>query len=335
MSLLVRLLLLQTSLLFAIFSLSAQDKYSTSNPESNQYTVQYFSQFPDIEVKNNEDIISKLGEIVFGRKTELIIKPVGVIAKSPEHFWILDQGSGLVIEKESDSEKIPAQISKSDKNFQSLVGVCYLPGDEILFSDSRLNKIFRMSSDKKYLQTIGDSLSLQQPTGIAYCIQTEEIWIIETAAHRISVVNKKGELIKRIGERGIKPGQFNFPTHIWIDNTGKVYIVDAMNFRIQIFNSAGEFLLKFGEAGDATGFFASPKGIATDSYGNIYVADALFHVIQIFDKNGDFLYYFGSQGQGEGQFWMPTGIFIDSNNYIYVADSYNSRIQIFKLISEN
>lgn len=326
--------LLHTILLLSFFSLSAHNKPLRNDLDSNQYKVQYVAQFPDSEV-NNEDFTSKLGRIVFGKKPKMIKKPISVIADSPAHFWILDQGNGLVFEKQFDTGEIPAQINKNDILFQSLVDLCFLPGEEILFSDSKLNKIFRMSSDEKNLKTIGDSLYLQQPTGIAYCNQTGEIWVMETAAHRVTVVNKQGELIKRIGERGKNPGQFNFPTHIWIDNSGKAYIVDAMNFRVQIFDSKGDFLMEFGEAGDATGFFASPKGIATDTQGNIYVADALFHVIQIFDKNGDFLYYFGSQGRGKGEFWMPAGIFIDSNNYIYVADSYNSRIQIFKLISDN
>jgi len=84
----------------------------------------------------------------------------------------------------------------------------------------------------------------------------------ETGAHRISVLNRKGEIIKRTGSRGNGPGEFNFPTFIWIDKLGNAYVVDSMNFRIQIFNKNGEFVSAFGEIGDATGYFARPKGIA-------------------------------------------------------------------------
>ncbi|MCF8378919.1 MAG: 6-bladed beta-propeller [Bacteroidales bacterium] len=322
-------------LLLNIFSAKSQDTLQNKKSLSNNEIIQFIGEYPMGENKNNESIKTKLGELIFGKKKELIKKPVNVLASNPGHFWILDQGNGILIEKEAETAKIPTQISKADKGFPSLVGLCFIPGNDILFTDSKLNQIFKISSGEKDIKIINDSLNLQQPTGIAYSNVTEEIWVVETAAHRISVLNKNGEFLRHIGERGKSPGNFNFPTYIWIDNFGKVYIVDAMNFRVQIFNSEGEFLLEFGEAGDATGFFASPKGIATDSYGNIYIADALFHSIQIFDKKGQFLYYFGSQGQKNAQFWMPAGLYIDSNNYIYVADSYNSRIQIFKLIIEN
>ena len=308
-------------------------KMKSDNDFSNEI-IKFIAQYPDKTGDKNNSIKTFFSEIIFGKKAGLIRKPVSLVAANPDHFWLLDQGNGVLVERTDNTGKIPQAIIKSKLTFQSLVGICDIQGKDLLFTDSRENRIYRYSIQSKKLESFNDSLVLKQPTGIAFNIITKELWLIETSAHRLTILTKEGKVIRQIGKRGSSAGNFNFPTHIWIDDGGKVYIVDSMNFRVQVFSSNGEFLFEFGEAGDATGYMARPKGIATDSNGNIYIADALFHVIQIFDKSGNFLYYFGSQGQDEGQFWMPSGIYIDKNDYIYVADSYNARIQIFKLAKQ-
>lgn len=296
--------------------------------------VRWVRQFPSIETnKTKQGFTKRIARIIFGKNPVVISKPINVFGENSKTFWVLDQGTGKIIQIHQNSAEIPRFLDKELTRFTSLVGICNMNNHGILFTDSRLQNIYLIDQSKRKLTPLNDSLSLKQPTGIAYSTLNDEIWVVETGAHRISVLNKKGEIIKRIGHRGNGNGEFNYPTFIWIDQLGNVYVVDSMNFRIQIFSKDGEFVSTFGQIGDATGFFARPKGIATDTFGNIYIADALFHVIQIFDKSGNFLYRFGEQGHGEGQFWMPAGIFIDDKNYIYVADSYNSRIQIFQLVN--
>ena len=220
---------------------------------------------------------------------------------------------------------------KKNKNysFRSLVSAYYIKGRGLLFSDSANDMIYLLDN-KGNLKMFCKQEILLRPTGIAYNKVSQELWVVESGGHRISIFNKDGALLRRVGERGTGPGQFNFPTHIDIDKDGKAYIVDAMNFRVQILSSEGNYLSSFGEQGDASGKFARPKGIAVDREGNIYVADALFNTIQIFNKEGAFLYYFGSKGSKNGEFIMPSGLEIDDIGYIYVSDSYNNRIQVFK-----
>lgn len=259
-------------------------------------------------------------------------KPVHVIATSNNNSIVLDQGNGTIFFTKDDKLDIPKLLRKQDSIFPSLVAACLLPNNDLLFTDSKLNSIYVLSEDKKNLHQFNEHLNLERPTGIAYSKKTGHIWVVETAAHQISILDSKGERIKTFGNRGYGEGEFNYPTSIWIDKNGTAYVVDALNYRIQIFDAGGNFISKFGKNGNGSGFLASPKGIATDSYGHIYVVDALFHGVQIFDDQGNYLYQFGKQGRRTEEFWMPSGIFIDDANHIYIADSYNSRIQIFKLI---
>ena len=297
--------------------------------------IRWVNQYPEKKIENKPKFTERLLDLIFGVKNNVFLsKPVSLYAKNTNTFIVLDQGIHSIMDIKNNECEIPRVIKKHYPLLTSLVGVCTMPNNDILFTESRLNKIFVLSADRKHLSILNDSLKLHQPTGIAYSDINNEIWVLETNMHRIVILDKKGKFKKTIGKRGNAKREFNFPTSIWIDKAGTAYIVDAMNFRIQIFNNNGELINTFGQQGDATGYFARPKGIATDSYGNIYVSDALFHVVQIFDKKGNYLFKFGSQGRGQGEFWMPLGLYIDENNYIYVADSFNSRIQIFQLINE-
>jgi len=303
-----------------------------TNNTVNQ-SVSWLKTWPSAESKRKDKSFGKVVKaFVLGKKTPPLIRPYAIVAASPDTFWISDQGSNNLYLVQNDIGVVPSYVSKSKHELSSMVGFCAFFGNKFLLTDSYSKKIYCLNPAKKNLEILNDKLVLEQPTGIAYSKLKQEIWVVETSAHRISVLNKDGELIRQIGKRGTGPGEFNFPTHIWIDAKGFVFVVDAMNFRVQIFNEAGIFVSQFGSQGDATGYFARPKGIATDSFGNIYVADGLFHVVQVFDIQGNFLYKFGNQGHGEGEFWMPAGIYIDHNNNIYVADSYNARIQVFKLM---
>ena len=299
-------------------------------PQEKEY-IKYILSISSGQGHTNPGLINKLGSILFGGAKTEIRNPVDVYAEDPGKVWILSQGNcSLLINSNGGLSECNA-LFKANKNFPSLVGICRV-GEKMLFTDSYENGIYELSADCRSYKAFAPEIDFSRPTGIAYLIEKDEVWVVETAEHRINVLDGKGRHLKYLGRRGSDRSEFNFPTHIWIDRDGKVYIVDSMNFRVQVFNSKGEFLNSFGKAGDASGYMARPKGIATDSYGNIYVADALFHTVQIFDSEGKFLYSFGGQGKGEGQFWMPNGIYIDENNYIYVSDNYNNRIQIFRLI---
>lgn len=261
----------------------------------------------------------------------LLQKPVSVYAPDSKHIWIADQGSQALFRVSEGKGGVPKGFSKQKFHFQSLVGICPLPGKGLLFTDSRLNRIYLVDESGNRISVFSDSTQLQQPTGIGWQERHGEVWVVETAAHRISVFDREGRKLRSIGTRGSGEGEFNYPTYIWIDDRGRAYITDALNYRVQLLDDRGNYTGSFGEFGNASGYFASPKGVATDSFGNIYVADALFHVVQIFDPEGRFLLSFGSQGRDTAQFWMPGGVYIDREDNIFVADTYNARIQWFRL----
>ncbi len=327
--------ILLISLLFATIlpgvPARAQDivKHTASAPY-----IEWIGQYPATTgVKPKRSLGTRIADFILGRKNSLeLTRPVALVVKDSVTSFILDQENGVIFKVKDKVGEITQFKSRQYKTFPSLVGISRFRENSILFTDSYHNKIFVVNPEKKSLSLLSDS-TFGRPTGIVWVPSERLIWLVETNAHRITVLDEKGRLVKRFGKRGNAPGEFNYPAALWIDKQGLVYVVDAMNFRVQIFSPEGEFISQFGKAGDGSGDFARPKGIATDSYGNIYIADAIFSAVQIFNRQGRLLYAFGTRGQGKGEFWMPSGIFIDNRDRIYVADSYNSRIQVFQLMN--
>ena len=296
--------------------------------------IKWVSQFPaGGGEKPKRSLGSRIADFILGRKNPLeLTRPVALIAKDSLSCFVLDQENGVVFRFNGKVGEMTHFRNKQYKMLPSLVGITPFKDNTLLFTDTYLNKLFLYNPDKKSLTLFTDS-AFNRPAGIAWAPGNQRIWVVETTAHRVSVLDEEGKLVKRFGQRGTGPGEFNYPTSIWVDGNGRAYIVDAMNFRVQIFSPSGEFISQFGKAGDGSGDFARPKGIATDSYGNIYIADAIFSAVQIFNPQGQLLYTFGTRGHGDGEFWMPAGIYIDNRDQIFVADSYNSRIQVFQLMN--
>jgi len=301
--------------------------------KDSKFGVNYIGEITtSANLKQESSFFSKVFEMIVGKDVYALNCPISLIAEDTSRIYILDQGNRTVSKLDMIKNEFGSIEIDALQNFPSLVGICKDDENNYYFSDSKLNKIYYFNEQSISLSILNDSLKLNKPTGIAFCKYSNEFYITETDLHRIIVLDKKGNVVRTIGKRGILKGEFNFPISIWISDEGFKYIVDAMNFRIQILNDKDEVVSVFGQAGDASGYFGRPKGIAIDSYGNIYVVDALFNTVQIFDKTGNFLYNFGKVGKNNCEFWLPNGIYIDKGNKIYVADSYNSRIQIFQLV---
>lgn len=283
------------------------------------------------DFRKHESFWQRLAGLIVGQRRTGLVKPYGIYADDHNHIFVVDTGARRVylLDNNNDSYKI---IPHSDETpFLSPIDITGDGLDTIFITDSKKAGLFRYSIASDLLVEF-PTVSLQRPTGIAYHREDKLLYIADTLAHQIVVLELDGRERFRFGERGVGPGQFNFPTAVAVNDCGMVVVTDALNGRIQIFAADGNFELEVGRPGDTSGTFAKPKGVALDSDCNIYVCDALFDAVQVFDRGGRLLLTFGDSGSRPGQFWMPTGIFIDHQDNVYVADSYNQRIQIFRYL---
>ncbi|MDA8169152.1 MAG: SMP-30/gluconolactonase/LRE family protein [Nitrospiraceae bacterium] len=217
-----------------------------------------------------------------------------------------------------------------DGDLEYPVAVAAAPGGVIFVSDPQMKKVFAF--DEKGNCEFAFEGDFKRPTGLAVDAERKVVYVVDTWAHTIYSYDFSGKRLGRIGRRGDKPGELNFPTYAAVGSDGCIYVADTGNFRVQIFRPDGSFSGAFGKPGDAFDDFDKIKGIALDREGHIYIADSAQDMVKIYDRQGKLLLFFGRKGNNYGDFLMPEGIAIDSKDSIYVADSLNMRIEAFRFL---
>jgi len=284
------------------------------------------------DLKKSSTMLEGLETLIFGKgDLGVLMAPSDMVLSAPGRFHIADSAGGVVhLFDYGENQYKQFGATGQGKALQRPVGLAVM-GDYIFVTDSQAHNVCVFEWDGKFVTSFGDSL-LVRPSGITYHAQRQEIVVADTGDHTLKVFNTSGQYVRAMGSRGVNPGQFNFPTHLWTDQEGRLFVSDTLNYRVQILSASGQGWTVFGEHGDRPGYFGHPSGVATDGYGHIYVADRQFENIQVFDRNGRILLTFGQEGRKLGEFWLPSGVFVDDKNWIYVADTFNKRIQVFKFL---
>ena len=296
-----------------------------SPPQKTRIKYLYqFSKPVDLEI--HESFFSRLWGWISGRSFNAgMVRPYSIATKD-QLVAVTDPGKKTVHLFNMNSSEYQQISQAGETYFSSPVGVA-IGDNQIYISDSKLGKIFILTKEGEFVRSID---GLKRPTGLYFDNKNNQLYVSDTLSHQIAVYNAEGHEQFSFGQRNKKEGDFNFPSHITLNND-MLYVNDTMNFRVQMFGQNGKYISGFGKHGDASGYFAQSKGIGVDSKGHIYVVDAIFHRVQIFDQKGQYLMDLGSQGSGAGEFWLPSGLFINQDK-IYVADSYNRRVQVFQYV---
>ena len=71
----------------------------------------------------------------------------------------------------------------------------------------------------------------------------------------------KGEFLQMFGDKGSKPGQFNYPWDVATNSRDQILVSDTRNHRIQLFMAHGEFFLKYGFKGQEWKCFDLPHRV--------------------------------------------------------------------------
>lgn len=264
---------------------------------------------------------------VTGTPTDLkkLDRPFGLSLDESGNLLVTDTGANKVCYLNFAGKKWQEWPAIGGLHFASPVAAVH-HGQKFYVADSALGRVIAFDAKGKLQFVITNEI--ERPAGLAF--QNDRLVIADSALHQIVICDANGKFISKFGRRGAGPGEFNFPTHVSVDGSGKIYVTDSMNSRIQVFDAAGKFLREFGSAGDGPGHFSRPKGVAVDTAGHVYVVDALFNNVQIFDDEGRLLLDWGEDGSGPGEFWLPNAIVINAQNEIFIADVYNHRIQEFR-----
>lgn len=269
-------------------------------------------------------------------QVDAMVKPYGVAVDGHGRVYVSDTASRRVFVFDPVARTVSFVGDTGAGKVTKPIGVAVDNEGHVFVADATLNRVFGYAADGSLMIAIGREGEFENPSGLALDRQLNRLYVADSKKHQVFCYSSvDGATIRVIGERGLEPGKFNFPTNLFVDRKSRLYVADTLNFRIQVFDAEGTPLKVVGSAGDIPGKLNRPKGVAVDSEGHIYVADASFNNFQIFDADGGVLLFVGTGGRGPGEFVLPAGLFVDDQDRIYVADQGNARLQVFQYLKED
>lgn len=306
-------------------------------PPPERARVRYVGQLQtSADLKPAVSFGEQMGGAMFGKgQTFSMLSPYALCTDDADRLFVADSNAQVVHVFDLNTRRY-AQIRPNtpQKRFAQPVGIAFDPvGGKLFVADSAAGRIFVFDRAGRPIGEIGAGV-VQRPCGMAYDTQRQRLLVADTGLHQVVILSPDGSLLAKLGSRGMALNQFNYPTNVALDSTGRIYVSDSLNFRVLQFSAEFNAIRQIGRKGDMPGYFGQPKGVALDGDDHLYVVDANFEAVQIFDADGILLLDFGTEGRGPGEFWLPAGIFIDRRNRIWVADTYNRRVQVFDYLPE-
>jgi len=304
-------------------------------PRPAESRIRYVGQISTADdLKAPPNVLEAMGALLAGKeKPARLYGPRSVIVThAGRRVWVADPGGRRVHLLDLEERRHLEITRAGDAPLLTPVDLCTGPDDSIYVCDSEAVGIHRFSAvTGVFIGSMRLPEDVQRPVGLHYDVDQQELFVVDVAEHNIKVLAPDGRVLRIIGRRGERQGEFNFPCDIAGDGD-TIWVVDAGNNRVQGLTREGAPVQTIGSVGDSPGDLALPKSIALDSEGHLYVVDARFENVQIFDRSGRLLLFFGEEGAGPGEFWLPAGIFIEPGDRIWICDSYNGRLQVFEFV---
>lgn len=294
-------------------------------PARIKWVAEYRNEF-DIGAKKRRSFLDRLAGK--NEDTLRLKRPLAVAVDDGGTVFVGDLGQGIIAFDQA-AKRMWDFSAISGRTLTTPSGLAV--DSKLLFAtDSSTNSLICFDKRGKQLASLGASDGILRPVGVAVDEGRDLVVMVNGGGHAVWLLNRTLKVLKKVGQRGEKPGQFNFPTYCCIIPGKGFAVTDSGNFRVQIFDFNGRFVSAFGKVGDQSGEFSRPKGLAVDPDGQLYVVDGAFSNFQIFRMDGQLLTFVGQGGTGKGMFQVPAGIAIAKDGSIFVADQLNARIQKFQ-----
>jgi uncharacterized protein (TIGR03663 family) len=174
------------------------------------------------------------------------------------------------------------------------------------------------------------------PTGITVSPDGQTIYVCDTWAHRLVVLDQTGRMVREIGSNGdiqhspdptIDPGLFYGPRDVAVTDD-EIYVVDTGNERVQVFGLDGTFKRAIGGYGSDPGKLDEPVGIALGRDGRVYVADSGNARISVFAADGTPLEQWPVDAW-DGQNYFEPYLAFDQAGNLYATSSDTGSVEVY------
>ena len=212
-------------------------------------------------------------------------------------------------------------------------GIAFNSREEMIVSGCQGHQIAIFDIRGQRIRTFGSHGNSPEqmvcPRGIAID-DKDNIYV--TSLHKLQKFTSSGELIKCVGQRGSKEGEFNDPRGLALhNNLLYVHVCDCDNHRIQVFDLDLNFIRTIGSRGKGRGEFDGPYDVKFDGSDNMYVVEWNLgnarSRVQVLDRSGHFIRVFGEEEKGKLR--GPIALHI-VDKYVYVSDWSGDCIVVYE-----
>jgi len=213
--------------------------------------------------------------------------------------------------------------------------------NNVWVTDVGLHQVLKFSHDGVLLMKWGvakvpgtDSLHFNLPTDVAFANDGSFYVSDGYGNSRVVKFSATGKYLFEWGRPGNKPGEFNTPHAITLDDKGNVYVADRENNRIQVFDSSGTFIKELLNNELVTQI----PSVTLDNNQQLFAVDYDFKDTTVngstifrFDSAGKVFMKFSDAGTNKRAVAWFHDISVDKDGSIYAGDIRNLRVLKFKV----
>lgn len=221
--------------------------------------------------------------------------PTAITFSSNGNVVIPDTHYSRILEYATNGELLHTwgSYGTGEDEFIYPTGAACSPGGHYYFSEygDGAERVHVFDADRRFLRQWGSPGDGRGQFGRAMSIaigkdestaDSANVYVADTANHRIQRFDLEGNLLRIIGSPGTAPGQLKYPYDVAVAPDGSILVCEYGAHRISRFSADGQFVRSLGTPGRSEGEFNSPRGLAIDEDGMVYVSDTDNHRIQRF-----------------------------------------------------
>jgi peptidylamidoglycolate lyase len=321
-------------IVLAILALRCDNKPGTKNNESPQVDYELVKGWPQLLPGHRLGQPTGIGIdtsnhiFIFHRAGRRWTEPFPDSTISRQTILELDDESGKILNSWGANYFVMPHGLTVDKN------------NNVWVTDVGLHQVLKFSHDGKLLMKWGepkvagnDSLHFNLPTDVAVANDGSFYVSDGYGNSRVVKFSATGKYLFAWGNHGNKPGEFDTPHAVTLDEKGNVYVADRENNRIQCFDSTGTFIKEILNNEKV----AQIPSLTVDNNQHLFAVDYDFKdtivngsTIFRYDSSGKVFLKFSDAGTNKRAVAWFHDISVDKDANIYVGDIHNMRVLKFK-----
>ncbi|ELU12631.1 hypothetical protein CAPTEDRAFT_185576 [Capitella teleta] len=273
-----------------------------------------------VEVSHHNNPTLRVGQR--GSGLHDFVQPV-IAAIHDQELYVLDTGNSRVKVLNLDGHFV-RHLGPHGLDQHSGTGMALGPqGNSLVVVNWRTRHVTEMDTGQGDIIRKFSCPEFVEPISVAVNSR-REIIVADNGAAKLFVFDGEGKLLRSMGSRGDRQGQFKLMSCVYVGPADEIYVLDS---RIQVFSREGAFLHEI--KSDDPRSRGQYGGITIDSRGHILASrtEKGRSVVQVFSGSRQFLFDVDS---ADDRLKRPSGLATTEDGFVFVVDLGNDCVKKFR-----